>query len=127
MNSSVTVTIYGDNINDMASVAAQLKYDPKILRINNIAAGDLPQRNVAQAARLEPSKNILNDTGQADVSLSRGPTGGGISGGGGLFTVVFQAVGRGSTNVTLSSVGLKTPAGRTLNATMPPPLVVNVK
>jgi general secretion pathway protein D len=127
LNSSVTVTIYGDNINDMASIAAQLKYDPKILRINDITAGDLPQRNVPQAARLEPSKNILNDTGQADVSLSRGPTGGGISGGGGLLTVVFQAVGRGSTNVTLSSVGLKTPAGRTLNATMPPPLVVNVK
>ena len=127
LNSSVTVTIYGDNINDMASIAAQLKYDPKILRINDITAGDLPQRNVPQAARLEPSKNILNDTGQADVSLSRGPTGGGISGGGGLLTVVFQAVGRGSTNVTLSSVGLKTAAGRTLNATMPPPLVVNVK
>ncbi len=126
-NSSVTVTIYGDNINDMASVAAQLRYDPKILRINNIAAGDLPQRNVPQAARLEPSKNILNDTGQADVSLSRGLTGGGISGGGGLFTVVFQAVGRGSTNVSLSSVGLKTPAGRTINATLPPALVVNVK
>jgi general secretion pathway protein D len=127
LNSSVTVTIYGDNINDMASVAAQLKYDPKILRITNIGAGDLPQRNVPQTARLEPSKNILNDTGQADVSLSRGPAGGGISGGGGLFTVVFQAVGRGSTNVSLSSVGLKTPAGRTINATMPPALVVNVK
>ena len=127
LNSSVTVTIYGDNITDMASVAAQLKYDPKILRINNITAGDLPQRNTPEAGRAEPSKNILNDTGQADVSLSRAPAGGGISGGGGLFTVVFQAVGRGSTNVTLSSVGLKTPAGRTINAAIPPALVVNVK
>jgi general secretion pathway protein D len=125
LNSSVTVTIYGDNINDMASVAAQLKYDPKILRINNIAAGDLPQRNIPESGKTEPSKNILNDTGQADVSLSRGSAG--ISGGGGLFTVVFQAVGRGSTNVSLSSVGLKTPAGRNINATMPPALVVNVK
>jgi hypothetical protein len=111
----------------MASVAAQLKYDPKILRINNVTAGDLPQRNIPEAARAEPSRNILNDTGQADVSLSRTPAGGGISGGGGLFTVVFQAVGRGSTNVTLSSVGLKTPTGRTINTTIPPALVVNVK
>src|SRR6185312_14282532 len=90
LSSAVTVTLYADNVTDLISAAAQLRYDPRILRINNIVAGDLPQRNIAA---MEPSKNILNDSGQADMSVSRGPNDGGISGAGGLFTVVFQAVG----------------------------------
>jgi general secretion pathway protein D len=124
LSSAVTVTLYADNVTDLISAAAQLRYDPRILRINNIVAGDLPQRNMAA---MEPSKNILNDSGQADVSLSRGPNDGGISGAGGLFTVVFQAVGRGNTNVTVSSVGMTASTGQPINTTAPPPLVVNVR
>ena len=123
----MTVTITGDNVTDMISAAAQLKYDPRILRINNIVAGDLPQRGIAPDSRAEPSKNILNDTGQADMAVSRGLNGGGISGGGGLFTVVFQAVGRGNTNVSVSSVSLTGSTGQAISVTAPPPLVVNVK
>jgi general secretion pathway protein D len=127
LSSAITVTVHGDNITDMNAAAAQLRYDPRILRINNIVAGDLPQRGIAEATRTEPSKNILNDSGQADMSVSRGPGAGGISGGGGLFTVVFQAVGRGTTNVSVSSVSLSGPNGQPITATPPPPLVVNVK
>ncbi len=76
---------------------------------------------------LEPSKNILNDTGQADMAVSRGFEWRRISGGGGLFTVVFQAVGRGNTNVSVSSVSLKASTGQPISVTAPPPLVVNVK
>ncbi len=78
LNSTVTVTLAGDNISNLASVAAQLRYDPRILRINNIVAGDLPQRGLAPGVTLEPSKNILNDSGQADMSVSRGAAGGGF-------------------------------------------------
>ncbi|HEY3825761.1 MAG TPA: cohesin domain-containing protein, partial [Bryobacteraceae bacterium] len=127
LSSTVTVTLSGDNITDMVSAAAQIRYDPRILRINNIVAGDLPQRGLAATSRAEPSKNILNDTGQADMSVNRGLNGGGISGGGGLFTVVFQAVGRGNTNVSVSSASLTASTGQPINVTVPPPLVVNVK
>jgi general secretion pathway protein D len=123
LSSTVTVTLSADNVTDLVSAAAHLNYDPRILRINNIVLGDLPQRNVAQ---LEPSKNILNDSGQADMSVTRGPTDGGVSGGGTLFTVVFQAVARGNTNVTLSSVALTASTGQPINAVAATPLVVNV-
>jgi general secretion pathway protein D len=126
LNSTVTITVAGDNITDMVSAAAQLRFDPRILRINNIVAGDLPQRGLPQPA-LEPSKNILNDSGQADMSISRGPTVGGISGAGGLFTVVFQAVGRGNTTVSVASVSLTASTGQPIAANAPPPLVVNVQ
>jgi len=125
LSSTVTVTLYGENITDLNSAAAQLRYDPRILRVNNIVAGDLPQRGVAANALTEPSKNILNDTGQADVSIDRNGRGG-ISGAGGLFTVTFQAVGRGNTTVSVSPT-LKTTNGQTITVTPPPPLVVNVK
>lgn len=110
----------------MAAAAAQLRYDPRILRINNIVAGDLMQRGLAANARTEPSKNILNDTGQADMSVSRG-TGGAVSGMGGLFTVVFQAVGRGNTAVSVSSVTVTPLGGQPVVANAPRPLVINVK
>jgi general secretion pathway protein D len=126
LNSTITVTLAGDNVNNMLSAAAQLRYDPRILRINNIVAGDLAQRGLAPGAPTEPSKNILNDTGQADMAISRGPAGG-ISGAGGLFTVVFQAVGRGNTTVSLSSVSVTASGGQPVTTTAPPPLVINVK
>jgi hypothetical protein len=69
----------------------------------------------------------LNDSGQADMAVSRGAPAGGITGAGGLFTVVFQAVGRGNTNVSVSSTSLTSSTGQPIVVTTPPPLVVNVK
>jgi general secretion pathway protein D len=123
LGSTVTVIISGDNISDMISAAAQLRYNPAILRINNIVAGDLPQRNVST---LTPTRNILNDSGQTDMSVSRGPQDGGVSGSGGLFTVVFQTVGRGNTNVSIGSIALTGSTGQPMAAVAPTPLVVNV-
>lgn len=110
----------------MTAAAAQLRFDPKILRINNIVAGDLPLRGMPAGPALEPSKNILNDSGMADMSINRGPAAA-VSGGGGLFTVVFQAVGRGNTTVSVSSVSLTGAGGQPIAANQPPPLVVNVR
>ena len=126
LNSTVTISLAGDNISNLASVAAQLRYDPRILRINNIVAGDLPRKGLAADAPLEPSKNILNDSGQADMSISRGAAGA-VSGAGGLFTVVFQAVGRGDTTVAVSAVSLTGSTGQAMGANTPPPLAVSVK
>ena len=123
VNSPVTVTLHGENISDMTSVAAQLRFDSRILRIISIAAGDLPQRNVAP---LQLTQSILNDSGQADMSVSRGPQDGGVAGGGGLFTVVFQAVGRGTTNVSLSSLTLRASTGQPITSVTPPPLAITI-
>ena len=52
---------------------------------------------------------------------------GGVSGAGGLFTVVFQAVGRGDTTVAVSAVSLTGANGQAMGANTPPPLAVSVK
>jgi general secretion pathway protein D len=123
-NATVTVTINADNVTDMISAGAQLRYDSHILRVTSITTGDLPQRN---RAPLQPTQNILNDMGVSNMSVTRGPQDGGVSGAGALFTVVFQTVGKGSTNVTLGGVALTSSTGQPINATTPPPLVVNVR
>jgi hypothetical protein len=111
-------------VTDLTSVAAHLQYDPRILRVVNIVPGDLPQRN---AAPLEPVRNILNDVGQADVLITRGPADGGVSGGGSLFSVIFQAVGRGDTQVTLSLLRATSTSGQPIPAAVPGPLTVSVR
>jgi general secretion pathway protein D len=124
VNNAITVNLYAENVNDLLSAAAHMQFDPKILRITNIVAGDLPQRN-AQA--LQPAKNILNEVGSADVSVSRGPGTPGISGSGGLFSVTFQAIGQGVTTVVVSNVTMNSSTSQPIPSNLPAPLTVNVK
>jgi Cohesin domain len=122
LNSSVSVTLHVRNVADLNSVLAQLKFDPKILRINAVNPGDLIQQT---GPPLTPSQNFLNDTGDATIGIGRG-TAPGVSGSGGLMTIVFQAVGRGTTVVTVSQLMLKSTPGQPI-ATNAPVLTVNVK
>jgi general secretion pathway protein D len=121
LSQSITVTIYAENVKDLTEAVARLQFDPKILRVNNIVAGDLPQRG---GVTVQPSKNILNDAGQAEVSFSRET---GVSGSGGLFSIILQAVGRGNTMLTLSGVSMRGMNGQSIPSNVPPALVVNVK
>ncbi len=123
LSGAATVTLRAANITDLSAINAQLKFDPKILRINNIVAGDLIQQT---GPPLSPSKNILNDAGEALISVARDPKGPGVSGTGGLVTITFQAIGRGSTTVTLPQLMLKNSPGQQV-ATNTPVLNVTVK
>jgi hypothetical protein len=118
----VTVTLYADNVTGMLNATAQIHFDPAILRINNIVLGDLATRNSPSAS---PTKNILNDSGVADMGVARPAPDGPATGAGGLFTVIFQAVGRGTTNVTVTGTSMTGAAGA-LQVAPPPPLAVNV-
>jgi general secretion pathway protein D len=124
LSQAVTISLYAENVTDLVSAAAHLQFDPRIVRITNIAAGDLPQKNGAQ---LQPAKNILNDTGTADVTVSRGPNSGGVSGSGNLLSITLQAVGRGTTSIEVSGVALTASTGQPIASNTPPALVVNVK
>jgi general secretion pathway protein D len=124
LSSSATVTVQLDNATDLASVAAHLQFDPRILRVVNIVVGDLPQRN---AAPLQPVRNILNDVGQADVLITRGPADGGVSGSGSVFSIIFQAVGRGDTQVTLPFLRATSTSGQPISSAVPGPLPVSVR
>ncbi len=46
------------------------------------------------------TKNIQNDTGEADITLNRFPGTGGMTGSGMLVTISFTTIGRGATTVS---------------------------
>jgi general secretion pathway protein D len=121
LSQSVTVTVYAENVKDLAGAVAKLQFDPRIVRVTNIVTGDLPQRG---GVSVQPSRNILNDSGTADVSFSRQSA---ISGSGGLFSIVLQAVGRGNTTLSLSGFSLRGVNGQPIPSNSPPALAVNVK
>src|SRR5439155_26316031 len=98
LGSAITVALMIENASDLFTVPFRVKFDPKIVRLNDVNAGNLLTSDGKPV--LPPSKNIMNDTGEAQVTLSRLPGSGGVSGSGVLVTFVFQSVGKGTSAVS---------------------------
>ena len=123
LGSTVSINIMVNNVTDLMAVQMGLKFDPKILQINNLLSGDLIKRG---GPDLVPSRNVLNGTGDATVGLARDPSSGGISGSGNVLTIVFQTIAKGTTVVTVPQFTMTGSAGQSIPATAPS-LTVNVK
>jgi len=111
-NAPFTLTVQADDLADAASVTPlQIKYDPAQLRLNDAVAGDLLSRD---GVRVNVAKDIRNDTGDATITLSRET--GGVSGSGGLVTLSFTAIGRGTGTVNITGASLKNSQSQPLPA-----------
>lgn len=100
-----TVTVQLDGVSDAASVAPlRVKYDPALLRLNEINPGDLLSRD---GQRITSVRDIRNDTGEATITISRLPDAPGISGAGAVAALNFVAVGKGVGTVSVTEAGLK--------------------
>jgi len=119
----VTVSLMVENAADLASTPLQIRFDPKILRLNDVVRGNLLASDGQQVTF---SKNILNDTGEATVTANRFPATGGVTGSGSIVTLVFQAVGPGDTVVTAPSLTLRNSQSQAI-LTATPHLAVSVK
>jgi len=123
VNGTVTVSLMVENAADLASTPLQIRFDPKILRLNDVVRGNLLASDGQQVTF---SKNILNDTGEATVTANRFPATGGVTGSGSIVTLVFQAVGPGDTVVTVPSLTLRNSQSQAI-LTATPHLAVSVK
>jgi general secretion pathway protein D len=123
INGTVTVSLMVENANDLASTPVHIRFDPKVLRLNDVVRGNLLSSDGQQVAF---SKNVMNDTGEATVNVSRFPATGGVSGSGSIVTLVFQAVGRGDTVVTVPELTLRNSQSQSI-LTATPQLAVSVK
>lgn len=123
LNGTITVSLMVENVSDLASTPMQIRFDPKIVRLNDVVRGNLLTSDGQQVAF---SKNILNDTGEATINISRFPSTGGVSGAGSIVTLVFQGVGRGDTVVTVPDLTLRNSQSQPI-LTATPQLAVNVK
>jgi general secretion pathway protein D len=102
--SSITVSLQVENVRDLFTAPLRLKFDPKLLRLTSIRPGSLMN---GDGEKLNFNENTLNDTGDATIKLNRLPGSGGVSGSGTLLTLTFQAVGTGTSAVTIVDAGLR--------------------
>ncbi len=105
LGSAIPVTLVVDNPSDLFTALLKLKFDAKVLRLNDVVVGPLLTADGKQI--LPPAKNILNDTGEASVTLSRAAGGGGVSNSGAMVTFIFQAAGKGTSTVSFSDFVLR--------------------
>jgi general secretion pathway protein D len=102
---TVHVNIQVENAAAMSSVAPlRVKYDPALLRLEDIAPGDVFSRGGGGATS---TKDIQNDAGVASITIERLPGAPAVNGPGTLAVLTFTAIGSGQAPVTIEEVSLK--------------------
>ncbi|MCW5977825.1 MAG: hypothetical protein KIT09_07090 [Bryobacteraceae bacterium] len=101
---TVTVALTVENGTDVYNAPIRFRFDPKMLRLNEIQRGSFLSGDGQQVIF---TRNILNDTGDASVILNRLPGSRGVSGTGPLVTLTFQVVGQGSSQVTVPEISIR--------------------
>ena len=102
---TVKVNVQVENGAAMNPVAPlRIKYDPALLRLEDIAPGDIFSRGGGGATS---SKDIQNDTGEASITIERLPGAPAVNGSGTLAVLTFTAIGSGQAPVTIEEVALK--------------------
>jgi len=115
-NGPFTVNVQLEGANDALAVSPlRVKWDPAVLRLNDIAPGDFLSRD---NGRLTSVKDIRNDAGEATLTLSRAPGSSGVSGTGAVASLNFVAIGRGSATITVTELGLKNSQDQPVSVTL---------
>jgi general secretion pathway protein D len=100
----VTLNLVAENVAELFGVPLKVSFDPKALRLVDARRGAL-LANDGQDVIF--SKNVLNDTGEATINLSRFPGSGGISGSGVLLILEFEAAAPATTSVNISNIAAR--------------------
>jgi general secretion pathway protein D len=105
LGGAISVTLVAEGVTDLFAAPMRIKYDPKVVQLTDVTPG-----NLLSLDGLKPGpaiKNILNDIGEAHVTVSRLPGAGGVTGSGNLATFVFQAVGKGTADIAFQELLLR--------------------
>jgi general secretion pathway protein D len=104
LGGQIVATLSAQNVMDLFSAAPiRLQWDPRLLRLNQINPGDF----LKQDGQNPPVIDIRNDTGEATINVSRVAGSAGANGSGVLAQLVFTAIGKGSSTVTVTEASLK--------------------
>jgi general secretion pathway protein D len=93
-------------------VPIQLQFNPAVLQLVNVDAGDFLSRDGQAVAIVHRDEG----NGLVTISSSRPPNVAGISGQGSVATLTFKAIGAGDSNLTLVKVGARNSAQANLPA-----------
>jgi general secretion pathway protein D len=104
LNAPVLVSLQAENVSNLFTAPVRVKYDPAVLRLNRIEPGSLM---TADGQQVNFSHQVVPQTGEIIITLNRLPGTGTVSGSGPLVNLVFDAIGKGTSQVTVSEAGLK--------------------
>jgi general secretion pathway protein D len=116
MGQPFNVNLVMTNATDLFSAPLQIKYDPKMLKLNDVTQGNLMSSDGQQVTF---TKNIQNDTGEADITLNRLPGTGGVTGSGILVTLSFTTLGRGTATVSAAAFSPSNSQGQPITNSSP--------
>jgi general secretion pathway protein D len=104
LSAPVSLTLMIQNVNDLNSAPVRIKWDPKILRLNEVKPGTLFTQGSAGSS---PTVDIRNDAGEAAVGITRAKDAPAITGTGAMLLFNFVAVGKGTAKVEVSEATLQ--------------------
>ena len=107
---------------DIYSVPMQLQFDPHVLQLVNVDAGDFLKRDGKDAT----VAHRVEDNGMLTIAATRPPGAKGVSGQGTVCTLTFRAAAPGDTTIAFVKVGAKNSA-QTAVAASSTSAVVHVK
>jgi general secretion pathway protein D len=111
---TVAVNLNVANADNVYSVPIQVSYDSKLLELVNVSNGGFLSQDgqpVTIVHRADP------ESGTIQLTASRPPGSGGVSGGGTVFVLTFIARGTGEGAMAVSRPGLRNPAMQAISAT----------
>src|SRR6201997_1360982 len=88
------------------SVPVQLNYDPKLLQLVNVSNGGFLSQDGQAVALVHREDETV---GQSQITATRPPGAGGVSGQGAVVTLTFQAKSDGQTPLTITRGGARDP------------------
>ena len=106
-NSTFMVNVSMGNAQNVFSVPAQISYDPKVLQLVNVSNGGLLGKDGQPVALVHRDDAA---SGTLQVTATRPPGSGGVSGQGPVFTLTFMAKAPGQTSLVIRQAGARNPA-----------------
>jgi general secretion pathway protein D len=111
--STFQVSILAANAHDLYAVPLQLQFDPKVLQLVNVDAGELLGRGGQAVAMVHRDEG----NGMVTISSSRPPNVPGVDGQGSICTLTFKAIAPGNSALSLVKVGARNSNQTSLPAT----------
>jgi general secretion pathway protein D len=103
VGSTFQVAVMLNNARDVYSVPLQLQFNPAVLQLVNVDAGDLLSRDGQAVAIVHRDEG----NGLVTISTSRPPNVAGVNGQGSVATLTFKATAAGDSNLALVKVGAR--------------------
>jgi general secretion pathway protein D len=103
VGSTFQVAVTAINAHDLYSVPLQMQFDPRVLQLVNVDAGDLLSRDGLAVALVHRDEG----NGAVTISATRPPGAKGVDGQGTLCTLTFKAVAAGDSTLALTRIGAK--------------------